>query len=95
VKEPPSVASLRVLEEDPPVRKAGGVLVRSRASSLNPHYDFVVRGLSPAADGSPGQLAKATGARVIATSSSEEKLEKPERLGAVDLNIAGKRRTGE
>jgi NADPH:quinone reductase-like Zn-dependent oxidoreductase len=48
---PASIASLRVLQEDPPLPKAGEVLVRLRASSLNPHDDFVVRGVIPAADG--------------------------------------------
>jgi NADPH:quinone reductase-like Zn-dependent oxidoreductase len=46
-----SAASLRLLEEDPPAPRAGEVLVRLRASSLNPHDDFVVRGIIPAADG--------------------------------------------
>ena len=45
LKAPASVASLRLLEEDPPVPKAGEVLVRLRASSLNAHDDFVVRGV--------------------------------------------------
>ncbi len=48
---PASIANLRVLEEDPPVPKAGEVLVRVWASSLNPHDDFVVRGIIPAAEG--------------------------------------------
>lgn len=48
---PANVASLRLLDEDPPVPRAGEVLVRLRASSLNPHDDFVVRGVIPAADG--------------------------------------------
>ena len=51
LKTPASVASLRLLEEDPPAPKAGEVLVRLRASSLNAHDDFVVRGIFPAADG--------------------------------------------
>ncbi|MGH8178543.1 MAG: zinc-dependent alcohol dehydrogenase family protein [Steroidobacter sp.] len=51
LKAPASVASLRLLEEDPPAPRACEVLVRLRASSLNPHDDFVVRGLIPAADG--------------------------------------------
>jgi NADPH:quinone reductase-like Zn-dependent oxidoreductase len=51
LKAPASIASLRLLEEDPPAPKAGEVLVRLRASSLNPHDDFVVRGVIPAADG--------------------------------------------
>jgi NADPH:quinone reductase-like Zn-dependent oxidoreductase len=51
LKAPASVASLHLLEEEPPVPKAGEVLVRLRASSLNPHDDFVVRGVIPAADG--------------------------------------------
>jgi NADPH:quinone reductase-like Zn-dependent oxidoreductase len=48
---PASVANLHLLEEDPPTPKSGEVLVRLRASSLNPHDDFVVRGLIPVADG--------------------------------------------
>jgi NADPH:quinone reductase-like Zn-dependent oxidoreductase len=51
LKAPASVANLRKFEEDPPMPKAGEVLVRVRASSLNPHDDFVVRGIIPAADG--------------------------------------------
>ena len=51
LKAPASVASLRLLEEEPPVPKAGEVLVRLRASSLNPHDDFVVRGVIPVIDG--------------------------------------------
>lgn len=51
LKAPASVANLRLLEEELPVPKAGEVLVRLRASSLNPHDDFVVRGVIPAADG--------------------------------------------
>jgi NADPH:quinone reductase-like Zn-dependent oxidoreductase len=51
LKTPASMASLRLLEEDPPVPEAGEVLVRLRASCLNAHDDFVVRGLIPAADG--------------------------------------------
>jgi NADPH:quinone reductase-like Zn-dependent oxidoreductase len=51
VKAPASLASLRLLEEDSPVPRAGEVLVRLRASSLNPHDDFVVHGVIPAADG--------------------------------------------
>jgi len=51
LKAPASVANLRLLEEDPPAPLAGEVLVRLRASSLNPHDDFVVRGVIPAADG--------------------------------------------
>ena len=51
LKVPPGMASLRLLEEDPPVPKAGEVLVRVRASSLNPHDDFVLNGVIPVADG--------------------------------------------
>jgi len=51
LKAPASVANLRVLEENPPEPKSGEVLVRLRASSINPHDDFVVRGAIPAADG--------------------------------------------
>jgi NADPH:quinone reductase-like Zn-dependent oxidoreductase len=51
LKAPAGVRALRVLEENPPTPNAGEVLVRIRASSLNPHDDFVVRGIIPAADG--------------------------------------------
>lgn len=51
LKTPASVASLCLLEEDPPAPKAGEVLVRLRANSLNAHDDFVVRGVFPVADG--------------------------------------------
>lgn len=51
LKAPASVAGLQMLEEDQPVPRAGEVLVRLRASSLNPHDDFVVRGAFPTADG--------------------------------------------
>ena len=51
LKAPASVANLRLLEEDPPRPQAGEVLVRLRAGSLNPHDDFVARGIIPAADG--------------------------------------------
>jgi NADPH:quinone reductase-like Zn-dependent oxidoreductase len=51
LKSPANVANLRMLEEEPPVPKAGEVLVRVRASSLSPHDDFVIRGIIPAADG--------------------------------------------
>jgi NADPH:quinone reductase-like Zn-dependent oxidoreductase len=50
LKAPASVASLRLLQEDSPAPKAGEVLVRLHASSLNPHDDFVVRGVIPVAD---------------------------------------------
>ncbi len=50
LKAPASVANLRLLEENRRQPKAGEVLVRVRASSINPHDDFVVRGLIPAAD---------------------------------------------
>jgi NADPH:quinone reductase-like Zn-dependent oxidoreductase len=46
-----SAGSLQLLEEEPPVPGAGEVLVRLQACSLNPHDDFVVRGVIPAADG--------------------------------------------
>ena len=51
LKAPASVANLRLSDEEPPQPEAGEVLVRLRASSLNPHDDFVVRGLIPAGDG--------------------------------------------
>ena len=50
LKAPATVANLHLFEEDPPAPKAGEVLVRLRASSLNPHDDLVVRGVIPAAD---------------------------------------------
>ena len=51
LKSPASVANLRLLEADPPTPQASEVLVRLRAASLNPHDDFVVRGIIPVADG--------------------------------------------
>jgi NADPH:quinone reductase-like Zn-dependent oxidoreductase len=51
LKAPASIANLHLLEEEPPMPKPGEVLVWLRASSLNPHDDFVVRGFIPAADG--------------------------------------------
>jgi len=51
LKSPASVANLHVLEADPPKPQAGEVLVRLRAASLNPHDDFVVRGIIPTTDG--------------------------------------------
>jgi NADPH:quinone reductase-like Zn-dependent oxidoreductase len=51
LKAPGGVANLRVLDEDPPTPEPGEVVVRIRATSLNPHDDFVVRGAIPAADG--------------------------------------------
>lgn len=51
LKAPASIAGLRLLEEDPPAPKAGEVLVRLRAASINAHDDYVVRGVFPVADG--------------------------------------------
>jgi NADPH:quinone reductase-like Zn-dependent oxidoreductase len=51
LKSPASAANLQLADEAPPQPKAGEVLVRLRAASLNPHDDFVVRGIIPAADG--------------------------------------------
>lgn len=51
LKGPADAAGLRLLEEDPPTPRAGEVLVRLRACSLNAHDDLVVRGVIPAADG--------------------------------------------
>ena len=51
LQAPASVANLRVFEADPPKPQAGEVLVRLRAASLNPHDDFVVRGIIPTTDG--------------------------------------------
>lgn len=45
--------AVRVLEEGSPVPGAGEVLVRVRASSLNPRDDFVIKGIIPAAEGQP------------------------------------------
>jgi NADPH:quinone reductase-like Zn-dependent oxidoreductase len=45
------VANLCLIETTPPQPKAGEVLVRVWASSINPHDDFVVRGLIPSAAG--------------------------------------------
>jgi NADPH:quinone reductase-like Zn-dependent oxidoreductase len=50
LQAPASIANLRLLEEEPPKPKPGEVLVRVRASSINAHDDFVVRGLIPAAN---------------------------------------------
>lgn len=51
LRVPASIGNLHLVEEEPAAPKAGEVLVRLRASSLNPHDDFVVRGLIPVADG--------------------------------------------
>jgi NADPH:quinone reductase-like Zn-dependent oxidoreductase len=51
LKGPASVANLCLIEESPPQPNAGEVLVRLRASSINPHDDFVVRGVIPSAAG--------------------------------------------
>jgi NADPH:quinone reductase-like Zn-dependent oxidoreductase len=85
--------NLKLVEEDPANPRPGELLVRIRAASLNFHDDLVVHGQVKPGDavlilGTSAvslfalQFAKAAGARVIATSSSEEKLEKLARLGA-------------
>ena len=51
LKAPASVSNLQLPEEDLPVPTPGEVLVRIWASSLNPHDDFVIRGVIPTADG--------------------------------------------
>jgi NADPH:quinone reductase-like Zn-dependent oxidoreductase len=51
LRAPASPANLHLLEEDLAQPKAGEILVRLRASSLNPHDDFVVRGVIPVSDG--------------------------------------------
>lgn len=51
LEAPASAANLVSSDEAPPAPKAGEVLVRLRAASLNPHDDFVVRGIIPAAKG--------------------------------------------
>jgi NADPH:quinone reductase-like Zn-dependent oxidoreductase len=48
---PASIANLRMADQEVPAPKAGEMLVRVRASSLNPHDAFVVGGMLPAADG--------------------------------------------
>jgi NADPH:quinone reductase-like Zn-dependent oxidoreductase len=50
LKSPASVATLMLAREEPPQPAAGEVLIRLRATSLNPHDDFVVRGIIPASD---------------------------------------------
>ena len=42
---------LHLFDEEPPVPKTGEVLVRLRACCINPHDDFVVRGVIPSAEG--------------------------------------------
>ncbi len=59
LKAPASVTNLRLLEEPLPAPKAGEVLVRLRASSINPHDDFVVRGVIPT---KPGRVPLSDGA---------------------------------
>ncbi|HET9447251.1 MAG TPA: alcohol dehydrogenase catalytic domain-containing protein, partial [Steroidobacteraceae bacterium] len=51
LKAPASVGNLRLLDEDSPQPNAGEIRVRLRAASLNPHDDFVVRGIIPTTDG--------------------------------------------
>jgi NADPH:quinone reductase-like Zn-dependent oxidoreductase len=51
LQAPSGMTGLRVLEEDPPTPKAGEILVRVKASSLNPHDVFVLNGVIPVADG--------------------------------------------
>jgi NADPH:quinone reductase-like Zn-dependent oxidoreductase len=51
LKAPASAANLVLIDEEPTQPRTGEVLVRLRAASLNPHDDFVVRGIIPTADG--------------------------------------------
>lgn len=51
LKAPASAANLAVFDEEPPQPRAGEVLVRTHASSLNPHDDFVARGVIHTARG--------------------------------------------
>lgn len=51
LKAPGGVQNLHLVDEDRPEPGPGELLVRIRASSLNAHDDFVVRGIIPCADG--------------------------------------------
>jgi NADPH:quinone reductase-like Zn-dependent oxidoreductase len=51
LKAPGGLENLKFVEEDRPEPGPGQLLVRIRASSLNPHDDFVVLGTFPSADG--------------------------------------------
>jgi NADPH:quinone reductase-like Zn-dependent oxidoreductase len=49
LRAPASADNLVMTDEEPRQPEVGEVLVRTRASSLNPHDDFVVRGIIPVA----------------------------------------------
>jgi NADPH:quinone reductase-like Zn-dependent oxidoreductase len=51
LRAPAGLGNLQFVEADPPQPRAGEVLVRIRASSVNFHDDLVVHGKIPAADG--------------------------------------------
>jgi NADPH:quinone reductase-like Zn-dependent oxidoreductase len=51
LKAPGGLENLKFFDEDRPEPGPGQLLVRIRASSLNPHDDFVVLGTFPSADG--------------------------------------------
>jgi NADPH:quinone reductase-like Zn-dependent oxidoreductase len=51
LRAPAKASNLQLSEEAPREPGAGEIAVRIRASSLNPHDDFVVRGIIPVAEG--------------------------------------------
>ena len=51
LKAPGGLENLQLVEEDRPEPGPGELLVRIKASSLNPHDNFVVQGKFPSADG--------------------------------------------
>ena len=51
LKAPGGLENLQLVEENKPEPRPGELLVRIKASSLNPHDDFVVLGTFPSADG--------------------------------------------
>src|SRR5258707_1294399 len=78
----PSLDAFERVELDEPVPQAGEALVRLHAASLN-FIDVAVATGASSVFAIP--LAKACGARVIVTSSSDEKLQRARSLGADHL----------